>query len=219
MRQFSEALGNPPVVENLASLQETYARAAKQCGVTMWMFDLAEKTIYHFNNASHIKAFEHVTTIRDVPEVFARPGSPMLPEDVPEMNEMFRKIYAGEKMAKSISRWRNDDSETLWWYEICYTTIYDEDGKPVKAIGTGMDISERVRLEERYNEEIKWRQVHNQNVLGSFKLNLTKNLCEDGQSENPMILSFLGDGTVDDFFAREYAAHVDEKYLPEYKKM
>ncbi|MEG1746999.1 MAG: response regulator [Oscillospiraceae bacterium] len=219
MRQFSEALENPPVVENLASLQETYARAAKQCGVTMWMFDLAEKTIYHFNNASRIKAFEHVTTIRDVPEVFARPGSPMLPEDVPEMNEMFRKIYAGEKMAKSVSRWRNDDSDTLWWYEICYTTIFDEDGKPVKAIGTGMDISERVRLEERYNEEIKWRRVHNQNVLGSFKLNLTQNLCEDGQSDNPMILSFLGDGTVDDFFAREYAAHVDETALTEYKKL
>ncbi|MEG1577681.1 MAG: ATP-binding protein, partial [Oscillospiraceae bacterium] len=216
---FHEAIEHLPEAETLASLQETYACAAKQCGVTLWMFDLDSKTIYHFNNASHILALDDVRVIHDVPEVFARPESPMLPEDVPEMYEMFRKLYAGEKNAKSVSRWRNEGSDVLWWYEISYTTLFDADGKPVKAIGTGVDITERIRLETRYNEEIKWRKVHNQDVLGSFKLNLTQNICEDGQSDNPMILSFVGDGTVDDFFTREYAAHVDEKHLPKYKKM
>ncbi|MEG1988680.1 MAG: PAS domain-containing protein, partial [Oscillibacter sp.] len=195
-------------LKELQELQENYALASKQCGVTLWTFDLAEKLIYNFSNASHIKAFEGVTTIPNVPEVFAQPDSPMLPEDFPGMQEMFRKLYAGEKAIKSVSRWRNKDSDALWWYEISYTTIFDEDGKPVKAIGTAIDISERVRLEERYEEELKWRKIHNQDVLGSFKLNLTQNICEDGQSDLPVILTFQGNGTVDDFFEHEYKAHV-----------
>ncbi|MEG2120180.1 MAG: hypothetical protein RRY53_07465, partial [Pseudoflavonifractor sp.] len=55
-------------------------------------------------------------------------------------------------------------------------------------------------------------------MLGSYKLNLTRNICEDGQSDIPVILTFQGNGTVDDFFAREYAAHVDEVALAAYKK-
>ena len=211
--------GNAEKLQELQELQENYALAAKQCGVTLWTFDLAEKLIYNFSNASHIKAFEGVTTIPNVPEVFAQPDSPMYPEDVAEMNEMFRKLYAGEKAAKSVSRWRNKDSDALWWYEISYTTLFDEDGKPVKAIGTAMDISERVRLEARYEEELKWRKIHNQDVLGSFKLNLTQNICEDGQSDIPVIRSFQGNGTVDDFFAHEYAVHVDEVALAEYRNL
>ncbi|MEG2349268.1 MAG: histidine kinase dimerization/phospho-acceptor domain-containing protein, partial [Hungatella sp.] len=199
------------------SITENYARAIKQCGVTMWLFDLAGKMIYDFNNATHIKAFEGICIIHNVPEVFAQPGSAMYPEDVPAMYDMFDRIYAGEPEASSVSRWHNEGSDSVWWYEICYTTLYDGEGKPVKAIGTAKDITERTRLETRYKEEIEWRKVHNQDVLGSFKLNLTQNICEDGQSDNPIILTFQGNGTVDDFFVREYAAHVDEKDLAVYQ--
>ncbi|MEG1559622.1 MAG: response regulator [Clostridia bacterium] len=210
------------IAENISAyknLAENYAQATKQCEVTIWMFDLANKTIYDFNNASHIKTFDGVRVIHNVPEVFAAPDSPMYPEDVPEMNEMFGKLYAGEKSAKSVSRWKNAGSDTFWWYEISYTTLFDENGKPVRAIGTGVDISERVRLEERYQEELKWREVHNQDVIGSFKMNLTQNICCDGQGNNPIIMGFQGDGTVDGFFEHEYATHIDERELEEYKKI
>ncbi|MEG1633493.1 MAG: response regulator [Oscillospiraceae bacterium] len=202
-----------------ARLSEHYARAVKQCGVTMWMFDLAEKMIYDFNNASHIKEFENVTVIRNVPDVFAEPNSPMWSEDAPAMYEMFRRIYAGEKSAKSISRWQNEDSDAIWWYEISYTTIFDADGKPVKAIGTAVDISERVRLEARYEEEIKWRKVHNRDVIGSFKMNLTQNTCGDGQGDSRLVMGFQNGGTVDCFFEHEYATHVDAEELSAYKKI
>ncbi|MEG2174536.1 MAG: response regulator [Oscillospiraceae bacterium] len=210
------------IAENISaykSLADNYAQAAKQCGVTIWMFDLASKTIYDFNNASHIKSLDGVRIIPNVPAVFAAPDSAMCLEDVPDMCEMFDKIYAGEKTATSISRWRNDDSDALWWYEISYTVIFDDEGKPIRAIGTGLDISERVRLEARYEEEIKWRNVHNQDVIGSFKMNLTRNTCGDGQGNNPVILDFQGIGTVDGFFEREYSTHIDAHELEAYKKV
>ncbi|MEF9998969.1 MAG: response regulator [Lachnospiraceae bacterium] len=210
------------IAENISSyknLAKNYVQAAKQCGVTIWMFDLKSKMIYDMNNATHKTSFDTYTTIQNVPEVYIGPNSLLCQEDAPAMLEMFRKIYEGEKTASSIGRWWNEAHDNWWWYEISYTTLFDEDGKPVQAIGTGMDVSERIRLEERYREESKWRQIHNQDVLGSYKMNLTKNTCEDGQSDNPKILTFQGNGTVDGFFAREYTTHIEPEELKEYKKI
>ncbi|MEF9988088.1 MAG: response regulator, partial [Christensenella sp.] len=116
-------------------------------------------------------------------------------------------------------RWQNTDSDAFWWYEISYTTLFDDNGKPVKAIGTAVDISERLRLEALYEDEMQWRKMHNQDVIGSYKMNLTQNTCEDGQSDNPTVLTFQGNGTVDDFFAREYTTHVDSAEPEEYRNM
>ncbi|MEF9940209.1 MAG: response regulator [Clostridium sp.] len=203
----------------MIQLEKTYAQAVKQCGITLWMFDFATKTIYDLDNASHIKAFDGVSIINNIPDAFTTDNSPLHPDDAPAYFKMFEELFAGAEGAKSVSRWWNEDHKIWWWYEISYTTMFDDDGKPVKALGTAVDITERVRLEERYEEEIKWRKVHNQDVFGSFKLNLTQNICEDGQSNNLMILSFQGNGTVDDFFAHEYKAHVNKADLIEYKKI
>ncbi|MEG1775149.1 MAG: response regulator [Clostridia bacterium] len=204
-------------LEEMQQLKERYAQATKQCGVTIWMVDLTTRVIYDLNNATHMRLFDTYTTIPNVPYVFAQPDSPLHPNDVPALFEMFDKLYAGEKTAESVGRWWNDDCNDWWWYKICYTTLFDEAGRPVKAIGSAVDISEHVRLETRYNEEMEWRKVHNQDVMGSFRLNLTQNICSDAQSSLSSILAFQGDGTVDDFFAREYSAHIDPQALAEYK--
>ncbi|MEG1012950.1 MAG: response regulator [Clostridia bacterium] len=209
---------NVQQMEAMKRLKESYVKAVKHCGVTLWMLDLASKTIYDLNNATRMKKFDAYTTIHNVPEVFAQSDSMLHTEDVPALYEMYQKVYAGEETASSIGRWWNEAHDQWWWYEISYTTLFDQDGKPIEAIGTAIDISERKRLEERYNEEFKWRNVHNRDVLGSYKMNLTQNICEDGQSDNATILTFQGDGTVDGFFAREYTSHVDAGELVDYHK-
>ncbi|MEF9916388.1 MAG: response regulator [Lachnospiraceae bacterium] len=202
---------------DIKQLEQTYSQAAIQCGVTLWMLDFASKTIYNFNNATRITAFDHISIIEHIPEVFLWPDSPLHPEDAPALLEMYKKVFDGEKSAKSIGRWWNEDHKVWWWYEISYSTMFDSNGKPMKAIGTAIDITERIRLEERYHEEKEWRKIHNQDVIGSFKMNLTKNICEDCQSNDPVVLSFQGDGTVDGFFQLEYATHMDADDLIKYK--
>ncbi|MEG2174622.1 MAG: response regulator [Oscillospiraceae bacterium] len=216
--QPMRAIGISENISAYKSLAENYIQAAKQCGVTLWMLDLASHTIYDLNNASHVKLFDTVTVVHNVPDVLIQSDDVLHPQDIPAHMEMLEKVYAGAKTATSVGRWWNEDHSDWWWYETCYTNLFDENHNAVKAIGTAIDITERVRLEERYNEEIQWRKVHNQDVVGSFKLNLTKNRCEDGQSDNIQILSFQQGGTVDSFFEREYTAHVDPADLMEYKK-
>ncbi|MEG0830983.1 MAG: hypothetical protein RSF75_01395, partial [Acidaminococcaceae bacterium] len=127
--------------ENIKLIEATYTQAAKQCGVTIWMFDFASRTIYDLNNSTRMKIFDTMKVIPRVPEVFTEAISPLHKEDVPAFMAMFDKVLAGEPTAKSVGRWWDDNHEFCWWYEIAYTTIFDELGKPFKAIGTAIDIS------------------------------------------------------------------------------
>ncbi|MEG1701532.1 MAG: response regulator [Erysipelotrichaceae bacterium] len=220
--EFGKVLYAVGTAENISSykaISENYATAANQCGVSVWMFDLETHTMYDFKNATGINMFKNVIELHNVPEVFCEANSALLKEDVGAMLEMYKKIYAGEKSATSVGRWRNEKNEVPLWYEIAYTTVFDDDEKPIKAIGTAQDISKRVRLEARYKDESKWRNLQNKNVVGSYKLNLTKNICEDGQSNSAKVLSFQGDGTIDDFFEREYEIHVYPEELKDYKRI
>ncbi|MEG0770721.1 MAG: response regulator [Clostridia bacterium] len=211
---------NNEIENQLKALNDTYILAAKQCDVTVWTLDIKTKTIFGLNNVSSIDKLDNVSTIRNVPEVFLKnEQSPLNLEDSKQYIEMFDRVYKGEQSVKSVTRWWSDSYNAWLWYEISYTTIYDEDKNPIKAIGTARDITERMRLEKRYEEEVEWRKVHNKDVMGSFKMNLTKNTCEDGITENVVIKTFQGDGTVDSFFELEYATHQDKEELEEYKKV
>ncbi|MEG2506493.1 MAG: response regulator [Longicatena sp.] len=204
--------------ETIKQLQETYALAAKQCGVTLWTLDIEKKTIYHSENTTSRNVFNETRIICDVPEVYLREDSYLHKDDRESFANMFKEIYAGAKSAVSRGRWWNKEQETWQWFESAYSTIFDEQGKPIKAIGTAMDISEKMRLGERYEEEIKWRKIHSKDVIGSYKMNLSKNTCEDGQSNRKTILGFQGNGTVDDFFENESATHLDKEEVIEYRK-
>ncbi|MEG2924638.1 MAG: histidine kinase dimerization/phospho-acceptor domain-containing protein, partial [Oscillospiraceae bacterium] len=171
------------------------------------------------NDATNINSFGGITELHNVPDMFYESGSALNPDDIPAHKEMFEKLLSGEKTAKSIGRWYIKDRKDWCWYEITYSTIFGDDNKPIKAIGTAVEITERIRLEERYNEEIKWRNIHNLDVIGSFKMNLTKNLCGDGQGRSYVILDLQGSQTVDSFFECEYATHIDVVAREKYKKV
>ncbi|MEF9840336.1 MAG: hypothetical protein RR791_05220, partial [Lachnospiraceae bacterium] len=70
---------------DIKQLEQTYSQAAIQCGVTLWMLDFASKTIYNFNNATRITAFDHISIIEHIPEVFLWPDSPLHPDDAPAL--------------------------------------------------------------------------------------------------------------------------------------
>lgn len=74
-------------------------------------------------------------------------------DSIDEARDMFAKINAGEKVVEKSLRIRKSGTlglskDDYWWNRIVHTTIYNEDGKPIGAIGISEDISE-----ERYARE------------------------------------------------------------------
>ncbi|MEG0709983.1 MAG: hypothetical protein RR481_07085, partial [Longicatena sp.] len=97
--------------ETIKQLQETYALAAKQCGVTLWTLDIEKKTIYNSENTTSRNVFNETRIIRDVPEVYLREDSYLHKEDRDSFANMFKEIYAGAKSAVSRGRWWNKEQE------------------------------------------------------------------------------------------------------------
>ena len=69
---------------------------------------------------------------------------------------------------------RNRNGEERW-VEIRCTTIFDEAGRAIKAIGISKDISEQKRLESSYQNERKLQEIMNAGFLSVFEVNVTQN--------------------------------------------
>lgn len=95
--------------------------------------------------------------------------------------------------------------------KMIYTTIFDDLGKPVSAIGVGQDITAQKLDEEKYNRMYQQLSRVNPYSMGSFRLNLTRNLCGDGQSPYDSVLAQQKDGTVDGYLEANSSIIADEK--------
>lgn len=74
-------------------------------------------------------------------------------DSIDDAKDMFEQIRSGAKVVEKSLRIRKSGTlglskDDYWWNRIVHTTIYDEEGKPVSAIGISEDISE-----ERYARE------------------------------------------------------------------
>lgn len=83
--------------------------------------------------------------------------------------------------------------------KISYTVVYDHLNNPIRAIGSGIDITEEFIDQTRYKEQINVISTFELNSIGSFRFNLTKNWCGDGYSPYPSVLKLQEAGTVDGF--------------------
>ena len=59
-----------------------------------------------------------------------------------------------------------------------------------------------IQLEERYDRALEMRGKIDGNAIGSFRLNLTKDWCGDGNAEDSRILAMQSSQTADGFFAQ-----------------
>ncbi len=101
------------------------------------------------------------------------------------------------------------------WKKVKYTTIYNEFGAPIHALGTSEDITQQKNAEERYRQAERYRNVLDTKSVGSFRLNLTQNLCGEGHSRCEKILKFQDAKTVDSFFDYIFANYIESDSLDE----
>ena len=178
--------------EELLRSQRRYELAEDAAELGVWEYHVREHRIA---SPSHsFKKFGVPDAIENVPESIL----PMFePEDRERLLEMFRRIEAGEPRVSG-------DFWMVWQPGAaprCERTIYsvvrDENGRPSVAYGIGINITDQKREEERFQHTIESLLTANPESLCTFRVNLTRNLCQEGHGISDYVLKSLRADTAD----------------------
>lgn len=184
-----DALGNPigyinvstdvrelmEVQRQLKISQERYEIALQQARTALWEYDIKEHTIQRIDNVrgQFSEIFPNEGVIEGVPDALIAQGI-LFEDSIREIEVMYSKLKEGYKKVSGQLHMRNRNGEERW-VEIRCTTIFDEAGRAIKAIGISKDISEQKRLESSYQNERKLQEIMNAGFLSVFEINVTQN--------------------------------------------
>lgn len=131
----------------LEQSRQRMAAAVENSGLEYWECDLQRNQAYIYEKGR--KDYKLDKIIEDFPETWLKTGY-VHPKDVEQYRRMFQKIKDGQPHAEWKARVRNAISGDYKWKRLRYTTVYDQERKPVYAVATGEDMNNYVELESRF---------------------------------------------------------------------
>lgn len=90
-----------------------------------------------------------------------------------KISEVFERIKNGSEYEECVIKYKNEDDEEKW-SKISLTTVFDETGKSIRAIGTEEDISEIKNTEARFCEEENYKMAVLHESAAVLNVNLSK---------------------------------------------
>lgn len=133
--------------EELHISQKRYEVAMQVSNVTMFEYNILTKQLILFEKDADMYGI--TTVLENGMEAMLERGI-ILPTYAIGYREMYRKIHAGEPFASCIIN-SKDTNGTIHDFSLSLTTVYDADGRPIRAIGVRKNVSE-IRQLQRENE-------------------------------------------------------------------
>lgn len=181
--------------------RQQYEMVLSAAQLSTWEYDIQNHVITLLDGCVLTEEFygrrpEH--TIGGVPDSLR---SFVEPASWPLVERMYEQLGKGEPIVTFDIWYRNHPEKEPACERVLYTTVFDENGRPVKAYGIGQDITRQIQEERQYRRFMKAAMTANPNSRGTFHFNVTRNLCSGGHSALSMVLLQQQAGTVDGFFA------------------
>jgi len=173
--------------------------AREQADLVIWTYYIEEKKI--ISDYGENKLFRYTLPVKDVPESFFGNGM-IYPADEPFVRAMFADILAGKHTAQSTARWLSKKTGGYFWCKVVYKTIFNEQGKPIKAMGTATEVGEERYLAARYNEEMGLLDIISKNTLYNLRVNLLTGKIEELRGLCSFNISLGQARTLQDFFSK-----------------
>ena len=163
------------VQRQLKISQERYEIALQQARTALWEYDIKEHTIQRIDTmrGQFSEIFPNEGIIEGVPESLIEQGI-VFEDSIKEIQTMYARLKEGLKKVSGQLHMRNRNGEERW-VEICCTTIFDDAGRAIKAIGISKDISEQKQLENSYQNELGLQEAISTGFLSVFEVNVTRN--------------------------------------------
>jgi len=181
--------------DQLRQEQEKYRAATEGANLRVYEYDIRRHMIILSEHAR--KLFRKSSSvITDVPET-------LLPEfreeDHQLVREFFSRIDHGERIVEATFHMA-DVGGYAPYLHFTFTTIFDNEGEPLKACAVAEDITAQKRAETEFELTIQNLLSANPNALCSYRLNLTKNICSEEHGTSEYILNMLHADTADQLF-------------------
>ena len=162
------------VLQKLQLSEERFRIAMSQAKILVWEYDIKNRRMIQTERSQDVHGLGAV--IENVPDSLVENGY-IHSNSVEDFLEMHRKILSGAESAECIIRVRAPEGQ-YWWEKIHYTTIFDGDGNPIRAVAVSENVSAQKEAEKRAFQEIKLREMLSIDIIAFSKINLTKNYVE-----------------------------------------
>lgn len=142
--------------------------ALKQSGMMAWVYDIEKRSIQYEQGNTNL--FNEDVPETDIPDSIIAAGY-IHTDDENIFRHLYAQLQAGDKMAEATFRWLLPE-KGFRWLRCIYTVIFDAEGRPVKAFGTGLDVTGEKKREERFNAELRRIAALEGETLGRFYFDL-----------------------------------------------
>ena len=182
--------------------------ALPNSNLSVWKYDIARDCI---TNIVSDKKHGFTRDMSNVSKTFADERYIHI-DSLEDARDMFEEIRAGKKVVEKSIRVRKAGTlglakEDYWWNRIVHTTIYDDDGKAISAIGISEDITSEKQAKEKAEKD-QLTKIYNRSGFIDI---VDKKLIENKRKDTIWALIMIdldNFKSVNDNFGHEYGDNV-----------
>lgn len=154
-------------------------------------YQLTDKLMYIFDIPGRIlqqpvkeaDEFGLPERVEDAPYSIVRSGA-IDPVSEADYIEFYESIIRGEPQGQAVVKKRRKDG-SFGWYEARFSSVYDSEGNPQKAIISCEDITEQREKELSYQKWAQYFKSQEGKTIGFYEYNLTKDLFDEETGDVP----------------------------------
>lgn len=148
---------------------EIFKIAVENVNMHVFVCDIPLHKLYFFESKTYpfgvLKGSEH--TVQDIIDL-----NMMDEETISVFTSLFQRIEDGEKSADAIIKICSGKAPR--WNHIMLINHFNEEGAPVRAVGTIQDVSHRVEMEQLYTNEKQFRLAMLADSRRVYEINVTR---------------------------------------------
>jgi len=187
---------------NMEESRSRYELAVKSARLAVWEYDIGTSRLIIPEGRADGSARERYgltdSTLENVPECMLPMG--LTDDDRERFLQLYEEVRAGKEFATADIWFRLSPESKPECDRISYIVVKDKTGKPVRAYGSGLDITAEKQEQLNFHQAIQSILTANPEALCTFQLNLSQNRCFEGHGISSFIVNTLRADTVDGLF-------------------
>lgn len=170
---------------------ESYAREQKKLldfvlensATQLWEYIVADQKVVIYENGER--------EILDDGANYYIDNNRIHPDDAGKFLSLYSRINNGEGYVSEELRVRERGTGEYSWIRMDAYVIFDENGKPERAMMVSNDISGQKTAEQRYENEVKLRKIADPSLVFMLRVNLASDMVEERICHNNMFSDLL----------------------------